>query len=345
MSRIALGLSLLALFSGVVARASAQNAPNTVVMVVDPSVLPIARRLTQEIESLGLVVRLIAAKSSDAPVRRDRALASGAVAEIHLAPVDDAGGDVDMIILDGATGRTVDWKVPGPTAAEPTPLDLIATRTVELLRASLLELAARREAAAREQRTRAPPEPPPALPAPEAEARFSLATGPALLYSAHLRPGVLLQSSAVWLPFRSFGVSASALLPLAAADLETAEGTVDLLPSLYRLAPVFVAGGASAAVSLRCAAGVELDWLRFQGSAIAPYHSAQVTRRAWAPFASATTRFRAAHGFYVFTELSAAFAYPRTVLRVADRELTNWGRPLGTAAFGIELTWPTEAPR
>jgi len=51
-------------------------------------------------------------------------------------------------------------------------------------------------------------------------------------------------------------------------------------------------------------------------------------------------RFRVAPSLFVLTELTAAIAYPRTVVRLAGREATDWGQPLGTAAIGLEVAWP-----
>ncbi len=333
---------LLALLALLVRAAPARaEAAKTVVMVVDSSALPIARRLGLEIESLGLTVQVLDASSPQAAFAKDQALAAGAVAAIHLAPL--GGGDVDMTILDRATGHTVNWRVAAPTPEDPAPLDLIATRTVELLRASLLELAARRaaeaEAAERARKAREAAR----EAARESEPRFSLSAAPALSYSAHLRPSLLLQTGLAWLPVKHFGLAFSALLPALGSRLESQQGTVDVFASLYRLAPVFQTGEAASPVSLRCASGLELDWVRFEGSALSPYRGSKESRTAWAPFVAATTRFRLARSVYVFSELAAAVAFPATVVRVAGAEVTTWGRPLGTAAIGVELTWPTGA--
>ena len=320
----------------------AAPARQTVVMVVDPEVMPVARRLRQEIEALGLAVRVMFADASQAASLKNEALAADAVAAIHLAPV--GGGDVDMTIVDGATGKTVSWKIAASTPDEPAPLDLIATRTVELLRASLLELAARRKAAT-DAATR--PRPAPAITPPPAESprdirgSLSLVVGPALLYSPHFRPGALLQSGLVWLPWPHLGVSLAALVPIVAVQLNSPQGTVDAFASLYRLGPALQVGAATAPVTLRCAAGLEFDVLRFEGKALPPYQSATDTRRTRSPFAGASARFRVATGWYVVADLMAELAFPSTTVRIAGSEVSSWGRPLATASIGVELALPT----
>src|SRR5216683_1126525 len=140
MSRVAIVfLSVFACLAGLVSQARAESAPRMVVMIVDPGVFPLSRRLGQEIESLGLVVKLVPADASHSPSLEDAALTAGAVAAIRIAPM--GGGDVDMTILDGVTGKTVSWKLVAATTVEPAAGELIATRTVELLRASLMEIA------------------------------------------------------------------------------------------------------------------------------------------------------------------------------------------------------------
>ena len=163
MSRVAMvALLVLAGLAGLVSRALAEGAPRTVVMIVDPGVLPLSRRLGQEIESLGLVVKLVPADAAHSPSLEDAAIGAGAVAAIHIAPM--GGGDVDMTILDGVTGKTVSSKFVAATTVEPAAAELIATRTVELLRASLMEIAARRPLGAmqrcKKSRPRQRPSPP-----------------------------------------------------------------------------------------------------------------------------------------------------------------------------------------
>ena len=111
-------------------------------MLAAPSVQPLARRLRQEIESLGLVVRWIAPEGVHLPSLEDEAIAAGAVASIRIAPTGT--GDVEMTIFDSVSGKTANWKVVAATTSDPAAAEIMATRTIELLRASLLEMAARR---------------------------------------------------------------------------------------------------------------------------------------------------------------------------------------------------------
>jgi hypothetical protein len=122
----------------------AEGSQKTVVMLVsgDP---PLGRRLRQEIEGLGLVAKWLSPEGVRLPSLDDEAITAGAVASIRVAPA--GGGDVEMAIFDPITRKTTSWKVVAATTSDPAEGELLATRFVELLRASLLEMSARRPVA------------------------------------------------------------------------------------------------------------------------------------------------------------------------------------------------------
>lgn len=341
-------LCVLTAWMSLAAPTWAEAGRQTVVIVVDSQFGPLSRRLAQEVESLGLRVQLVAAGAPQAPTLAQEALAAGAIAAISVAPTGDS--DIDMTILDGKTGKAVTWKLSASPSLDPAAAELIPTRAVELLRASLLQLAAPPAQPA------APPVPArskSAGPQPEAatEERGSLAVmvGPALLHSLHLRPGAELEAKTTWMPLGRFGLNAAVLAPLVASRLTSPQGSVELWGTLFRLGAVVEVGPSASPVSLRCEVGVEHERLRLQGTPNAPYRGATDTVATFAPFVGVAPRFRVASGVYVVTEVALALASPTTVIRLAGREVTDWGRPLGTVAVGLELVWPAspraKAPR
>jgi hypothetical protein len=333
-------LCVLAGWLGLAAPAWAQASRKTVVMVVDSQLGPLSRRLAQEVEALGLTVKVVAAGVPAEPSLAQEALAAKAVAAIYVAPTAD--NDVEVTILDGATGKAVSWKFGGPASLDPATAELIPTRAVELLRASLLKLAARR----------APPVAPSAAPVSEAATKpptpaatdstgsLAVMLGPALLHSMHLRPGAELQSSVTWMPLRRLGLKASVLAPLVASRLTSSQGSVELWATLFRLGGVVEIGRQAAPVSLRCEAGIEHERLRLQGRPNPPYRAATDSATTFSPFVGIAPRFRVTGGVYIVTDFVLALASPTTVIRLAGREVTDWGRPLGTVAVGLELEWP-----
>jgi hypothetical protein len=318
-------------------RATAEHAAKTVVMVVDPSALPLALRLRQELESLGLLVKWLPAERARLPSLEQEAASAGAVASIRIAPM--GGSDVDMTIFDRAMGKTVSWKLVAASTADAAAGELIATRSVELLRASLLEMAARA----------APPTPaPPAednrpavLEAPaarEAPESWSLLVGPSVLYSTDFSSGVHVLSGLTWMPFRRAGLSASVLSPVLPARLVRPEGVVELYGSFYRLGAVLEVTGNPSLVSLRLTAAAGLGRLQLRGAAGPNYVGATETHLVACPSLGVTARFVLAPHLRFFADATGSTAFPKTVIRLAGREASEWGRPALGAALGLELS-------
>lgn len=317
------------------APACAQASSKTVVMVVAPSALPLAQRLRQEIESLGLAVKWLPSERAQLPSLEQEAKSAGAVASIRIAPM--GGSDVDMTIFDRATGKTVSWKLVAASSTDPAAGELIATRSVELLRASLLQMAARPEPA------EAPPGPerpstPPAELSHEAAENLSLSLGPAMLYSTDFRPGAHVLSGLTWMPFARVGVSASALVPVVPQRLARPEGAVDLYGSFYRLGGVLEATGPQAPVSLRLTVAAGLGRLSLRGQPSPDYQGVTESRWVACPTLGVTARFALASHLRLFVDGSGSIAFPKTVIRMAGREATEWGRPALSAALGLELS-------
>lgn len=310
-------------------------------MVVAPSALPLALRLRQEIESLGLAVKWLPAERAQLPSLEQEAVTAGAVASIRIAPM--GGSDVDMTIFDRATGKTVSWKLVAASTTDPAAGELIATRSVELLRASLLQMAARPDAA------NAPPPPEPPAPAPaeathEAAENLSLLLGPAVLYSTDFRPGVHGLSTLTWMPFARVGASASVLVPIVPQRLARSEGTVELYGSFYRLGGVLEAIGPKAPVSLRLTVAAGLGRLSLRGQPSADYTGASESRWVACPSLGVTARVALTSHLRLFVDGSGSIAFPKTVIRLAGREATEWGRPALSAALGLELSAPVGEP-
>lgn len=307
-------------------------------MVVAPSALPLALRLRQEIESLGLAVKWLPSERAQLPSFEQEAASAGAVASIRIAPM--GGSDVDMSIFDRATGKTVSWKLVAASSTDPAAGELIATRSVELLRASLLQMAARPES---------PPAPPRPSAAPAELARerpenLALWLGPAVLSSTDFRPGVHVLSGLTWMPFARLGVSASALVPVLPQQLSRPEGSVELYGSFYRLGGVLEATGPQAPVSLRLTAAAGVGRLELGGQASPNYRGVTEGRWVACPSLGVTARFALASHLRLFVDGNGSIAFPKTVIRVAGREATEWGRPVLGAALGLELSASVGAP-
>ncbi len=297
-----------------------------------------ALRLRQEIESLGLVVKWLPPEHARLPSLEQEAETAAAVASIRIAPM--GGSDVDMTIFDRGTGKTVSWKLVAASTADPAAGELIATRSVELLRASLLEMAARPAPAPPPPERQQPRRPRELAPARERPEALSLSVGPSLLYSTNFRPGTHVLSTLTWMPLFRAGLSASVLTPITPARLVQGEGSVELFASFYRLGGVLEVTGRRAPVSLRLTAAIGLGSLQLRGNANPTYLSASDNRFVACPSLGVTTRFSLAPGLRLFVDGMGSTAFPKTVIRLAGREATEWGRPALLAAVGLELSVP-----
>jgi hypothetical protein len=291
--------------------------------------------LREEIESLGLEVTVVPERDPAEPLEA-RARAASAVGAIRIT--GSGSGSVEMTILDRATGKTVSRHLAIATPSDPASAELVATRTVELLRASLMELEAPHP-----PRGDAPVTPEvQALAEPSSEGgvgAFAVATGPALVKSPGL--GVAFD---VWVALSlrtaaGAGVTARVLAPAIGGELGTSEGRISASAWQYRLGGSFDGPALSSRLSLRGEAGLALLALSTDGSARAPFRSARQRSIAWGPWASLGFELALARRLSLLAAGDVTFLFPETVLRSAGRNVATFGRPLTSVSTGLELTW------
>ncbi len=303
-------------------------------LLVDPGAPALAQRLAEEIESLGLEVKIVAQPPTEEPLD-ERARASGAVAAIRIT--DRGAGNVEMMIVDRATGKIVIRRLAVATPRDPASAELIATRTVELLRASLMEVAA-------DHPPRGEVPVSPELHALsthyEPVTRLSLAAGPFAVHSAGFGISAGAWAGITLVTPSRVGLSAQIYMALTPGELESAEGRVELLASLYRIGGVVELGPREAPVVASVHAGLVLARLALSGAATSPYYGAREEELVWGPWAGVGLRSMLAGNLGLVLAADASFTLPRTVVRAAGREVESWGRPLLAAAAGVELSWP-----
>jgi hypothetical protein len=333
---VASGLPCLARAAG----ESDASGTNVVVIVYEPHATTVSRRLRQEVEALGFRVEL---KREGSEPRSLEALAmtSGAVAAIRVQPL--AEGGVEMTVLDRATGKTVHRDLRRVVAADPAGEELIATRTVELLRASLLELNS--DHPSRGDTPASAPVVALALHEQERGLRrrsgaIFVSAGSAVLLMPDFRPSWQLALRAAWSSAGGLGLSAELFSPLSAARFSEPEGSVEARATSYRLGASWALGSSEAPISGAVGAGWSLTTLSARGSASAPYVGAQDDFVVWAPWLSLGGRVRLADHFALWAQSSGSLALPRATLRVAERAAADFGRPAWLLSFGPELSWP-----
>ncbi len=285
-------------------------------------------RLAAELRFLGFVAEVV-----DVPVPRDVA-ALHDLARVHDAAaaiaIHDGGDRVTVWIGDRVTGKSV------ARALEPTQPDRpreIAVRTVELLRASLVEL------------QHVPP-------VPEAE----VASSPTIerTLSARVRarlvvaamgavggaPGGLgvmghVRASVRYAPHRHVGVVLSGTAPLHAAEVRGPEGRADVRTGWIGLGPWFGVRRRDAWVLPDLALGVGPAFVDMRGHAAAGRRSADV-RVVDAMFeATAGLDVVLSRRIRLRLEASAGMCARTVRVRFSDRAVATWCRPHALAAIGL----------
>lgn len=320
---------------------AAEVAPgSTVVIVFDPRAGAVSQRLRQEIEALGFDVQLKAADSAATPLE-DVALEARAIAAIRVEPL--AAGGVEMTVLDRATGKTVHRDLTRVSARDAAGEELIATRTVELFRASLMELNASHPPRGQVRATKPVVE----LVSREAEVQLRqrsgavfVAAGPALLGLPRFERSAQFWLQAAWLSKIGFGVGAELFSPLSAARLSAPEGSVELRSTCYRLGVLWDFGSNDTRFGAQLGAGWSLTTVSVRGTALEPYVGSQDDFVSHAPWLSVSGRARISSHFALRLQISGSHALPRATIRLAGREVADFARPSYFASVGPELSWP-----
>jgi hypothetical protein len=304
-------------------------------LLIDPGSEPLTVRLREEIESLGLEA-LIVAEGDPAEPLELRARLAGAVGAIRIT--QQGSGSVDITILDRATGKTVSRHLPIATGTDPVSSELVATRTVELLRASLMELEAPHPS--RGEVTVTPEVRALAAPVSEPPATtLAVAAGPALVTSSGLAASFDIWVALLLRTQSGFGATAAVVAPGAGGGLESPEGHVSASAWQYRLGAVFEGPQLTPVLSPHFEAGATLVTLTTDGVASAPFRGVEQHSMLWGPWVSAGLRCELVPRLSVLAAAEIALLFPETVIRSDGREVATFGRPLVAANAGLEIAW------
>lgn len=318
-----------------VLRAEEQRTP--LVVIIDADDGPITRRLRQEIEALGFSVQLRTRRPSETASEELSARRAVAVIEIKAA----RPGSVELSVVDPKTTKIVRRALPIEAAQDPTAAELVATRTVELLRAARLSVRANIEPAREPEEE--PRRPAPSLPSARelrADPLF-VGAGMGLVFSSGWTLGWSAALNAGWLPGGRFGLVAELSLPLTPCvwNGTEGEGSIDAYANAYRLGAVLQLVGEQT-FGLRLSAGAEFSQLWFHGRAEAPYVNTEARLSTWGPWVRVVSGLRATRSLRVVTALGGTWTLPRSAINFAGREVSRWGRPTVTGLMGVEWTFP-----
>lgn len=305
-----------------------------VVLVAESDQDALAARLAAEIRSIGFEPVVVRPAGQDREALEAAARRSEAFAAARVLRTTEG---VEVWVVDRVTGKTTIRRVAAGGRAEEA---IVAMRTVELLRGSLLEI--RMPHTAGEV---------PAPSAVEAVVAADLGVRPArrLWLGAHgavaASPGGVPATAAALVTAswgaRAWGVDATALVPVAPAHLAAVEGHARVRVAMAGLG---VRRHWAPAARLRGAAGAGavVTWLQMDGSAADPALEGRRDRvLAPAPYLRADGGIQLARWARVGVGVIAGATVPAwPAIAFAGRRVASWGLPFVVAGVGLEVLAP-----
>jgi len=329
----------------------ARASPPKIVLIGPGTAASVAERLKTELTALGFEV-VEAAEPEQPGAGREletvgRSL--GAAAAVRLVPAD---GSAEVWIADRATGKTLVRERVAPQDAGMQSDLVVSVRTVELLRASLLELDV-------------PPEPPVEPPPPPTRGEavsdragagnsakrasqpveppvrgrevVGVELGTGLVASpGGLGPAPALLLGAHWMPSAVIGASVLAVLPPFTSTVEDKEGAAEVRASLASGGLRIVLGSVQSRWVNAWELGLAGEWLHVAGAANPPFRAHTTNLFTWGPYVRAGAGFALGTHARLRSDLLVGAAYPRPVVAFAGREVATWGRPCVVGSLGVE---------
>jgi hypothetical protein len=314
------------------------EAPTALVFLEEPDG-PLAHRMRAELVAMGLSVDVRKEPGSAGAPLETAARDAKTVVGIRL--VNNEAG-VDMTILDRATGKTVHRTLSVPAGAEPPAPELVVLRTVELLRASLMELDAPHPSRGE---VPAGPEVHALLPPATRRAAagiFSAGIGPAVALAPGAAAGLDMNLTLDWFARGAFAFGAELALrtPMIGTRVSGPEGFANVSDTAIRVSALLRLGPCCTRLSADVGAGLSLDILSLDGVGTPPDTGRTVRATGASPVAEAGLRLRLFGGWYVRLEGSVGCLLPSTLINFANRDVGNWGCPLASAGAAIAFAWP-----
>ncbi len=309
-----------------------------IVVLDDAGQTRLAERIRAELLTMGFDAAVATLPAGDDTLARLTALTRerDAVAAIRVV-IDVSADGADAMLFDRATGKKLQRHIVGEVD-QPARLALLA---VELLRASLLELALpdapRGDVAASPallQAARVPP------PAPRPRPFVALEVGPGVLASrGGLPPNLALALSASMMAGAALRVGLFALVPLTAMTTRGAEGSSATNVTIVgaELRRQTLGRGWHTALG----GGGALAILTTDGRGAAPlYQDSSATRLSGGPFLRGSFGYDLSQTFALRLGASVGALLRPFVLDFADRAVARWGVPWLAAWSAIELRLP-----
>ncbi|HET9956020.1 MAG TPA: hypothetical protein VFQ61_16050 [Polyangiaceae bacterium] len=342
-------MALLALSMGVVCEPAvscagpqdAEAKPSTdsetlAVLILDTEDSPLARRLRQELEALGFEVDVRKARTTSLS---DELREPNTIAAIEILPT--SSGQINLVVKAPKSSKLIRHSLPIEAQQDPAAAELVTTRTVELLRAARLEYEQVRQRSTHSEplRQRQELQPAPARPVSAAKHERlgpAFAAGGSVLTAPPFSPGFGGWFLVAWRTGDHWALAAEASLPLSGSTLQRTEGEVEARSSSYKLG-VWLEPSREARLAIGGSAGAQLERTSFSGAARAPYTNAEAALWTWGPWLRGTTALELTTNLRVLAWATLGLSLPKTTVRVASKEITDFGRP--SLNLGVGLEW------
>jgi hypothetical protein len=319
---------------------SAKGAALVALVTAEPNAT-LSRRVRAQLEGLGVDVIVLRppAEGSAARAPLEQAARSvGAIAAVRL--VISGEGRIEVWVADRVTGKAVvrELDAHATEASEAA----IAIDTVELLRASLMEIHSSEPppgevAVTPKLRALALPETP-ALGAPRLG--VSIAAG-GTLGGAWLGPS--LDAEIVgWLGIAGrWGVRVVGRSSLVAAHVTSESGAIDVQSQLLGGLVSYDFAAATATWVPTVGLGFAGVHVSSVGSAVPPFVSAAESAWRPAPLLGAGLAWSVAHGLRLCADVRGFWVFPSVEIRTPTQNLGQWSAPAISLSLGLEVLWGT----
>jgi hypothetical protein len=337
------------------AGAQAELVSPKVIVTVDSGEEALTTRLRQEMEALGLTVivhgnsaasdtRASADPNVDTNVAltlESEARKLDAIAAVRV--LDTRSGTVEMTIIDRATGKTVQRRLVIATPSDPAAAELIAVRTVELLRASLMELHSAHPARGEVRITKkveAIAAVPNAQASPETthRTRFAAGAGFGWAYAPGWSNAASVGATGVVYFDRHWGGQVGFVVPLESMQRSSFAGTASLEWSQVRVGVGRVQRFRYVAVDAYV--GADAARLRFDAKPNVPYLKNPSESVAYGAYAALGVDVPIYGVLAMRLEQYGGMHLRKTVVRLAGVEVSAFGRPVAATTLGLRLEWP-----
>jgi hypothetical protein len=341
--RIAAVIVWVALAPGAQQKAhAAQNATGaTLVAIVtaEPNG-SLARRVREHLQALGVDVLVLKPPEEASPGRaplEQAARGIGAIAAIRL--VSSGEGKVEVWVADRVTGKAVVREL--QASASGSSDEDVALASVELLRASLMELHA-----GRPSHGDVPPNRQiealafPVRPAERFVPRLALqASAGAEVGAGPLGPAPDA-SVALWARIApGLGATVTAHASLSPAEVSAGYGSVDVRSQLFGAMATYAPTGESAAWTPTLSLGFGAAHVTASGKAVPPLVSEDASTWCAAPLVAVGLGWAFVPGMRLRADVLAAAALPAVHVRAAGTSVGQWGAPAVFVSMGLEMMW------